>query len=34
MNFLPLKGLYSVKTDWHLKTVERGIINKTTKFRM
>jgi len=24
----------SVKTDWNLKTTERGIINKTTKWRM
>jgi hypothetical protein len=27
---LPSKGLNSVKTDWNLKTTERGIINKTT----
>jgi len=27
-------GLNSVKTDWNLKTTERGIINKTTKWRM
>jgi len=26
--------LNSVKTDWNLKTTERGIINKTTKWRM
>jgi len=26
--------LNSVKTDWNLKTTVRGIINKTTEWRM
>ena len=31
---MPSIDMNSVKIDWNLKTTERGINNKTTKWRM